>query len=263
MRMALENSKKHWRYEFMRPADLREAVQTLPVAWLVLSPLEWHGEALSFGCDPAIGQKTCERAWELAGGVLIPTLYIGTGTNYKTFEPDKGLTDYWEMEIISHERHPGSLFVRPITLELVLRDYLHFLQREGFKLCVVVTGHGAIEHLQVIDEVCESYNHLYSTGKGCLNTYFWKGANGPIPEELLFPGAGGHADFNEASLLGGVNPDLVDKSRFATGSGDRKIGLSSENTGKIDFDKGRKCVEFSAEQLAGKVRDLVREMKIG
>ncbi len=257
-----ENSfKKHWRYEYMRPSDMQEAIRTLPLAWLVLSPLEWHGEAMSYGCDPFIGRAICEKAWEKVGGVLLPTLYIGTGTNYTVFEPGKGPVDYWELETVTRERNPGSLFVQPVTMELVLRDYLYFLQREGFKLCVVVSGHGAIDHLKVIEKVCDMFNYAYETGKGSLKVHRRKGGSRrQMPEELRFHGAGGHADFNEASLLGGVDPAMVDISKFAAAARDQKIGLSPDNASKIDFDKGRRVIEFRAEQLADEVMAELKEM---
>ena len=50
-----------WRYERMRPFDLSEALKERPIAWLVVSPLEWHGEALSFGCDSHVAQGSCGR----------------------------------------------------------------------------------------------------------------------------------------------------------------------------------------------------------
>jgi creatinine amidohydrolase len=247
---------KCWRYEYMRPADLNEAIQTRPIAWLVLSPLEWHGEAISFGCDPFVGQTIVRNAWEKVGGVLIPTIYIGAETDYKVWEKT-GLTDYWGLEVNTKEHNPGSLYVRPITLEMVLRDYLYFLHREGFKLCVVATGHGAIEHLSVMKGVCSQYE------KGPMRVLMWGGSGrAPVPQELRFEGAGGHADFSEASLLGGVDPNMVDKTRFGVAPRDKKIGLSQDDAAKIDFDKGRKLIEFRAAQLEKEVNALLKELNL-
>ena len=141
----------------MRPLDLSEAVKERPIAWLVVSPLEWHGEALSFGCDPHVAQTVTDLAWEKTGGVRIPTMYLGVETDYEVWEGNARV-DYWGMELGTRERNPGSLYLRPLTLELVLRDYLYFLQREGFKLCVIVSGHGAEDHLAVIRDVCSKYD---------------------------------------------------------------------------------------------------------
>lgn len=251
-----------WRFESMFPSDLEKAIQSFPVAWLSLSPLEWHGEALAFGCDPALGYELSRQAWELTGGVLLPPLYIGTGNNFAKSDDGIGRADRWEREIVTLEPHPGSIFVRPTTLELVLRDYLYFLQREKFRLCVVVSGHGAAGHMSVIWDVCESINRSFGNGDGCLRTHCWRGDAAQIPEELLFDGAGDHADFSEASVLGGISPALVDPARFGIHPRDRGIGLMQENAGKIDFDKGRKVLALLALQLARTVGPILQELGI-
>jgi creatinine amidohydrolase/Fe(II)-dependent formamide hydrolase-like protein len=181
----------------MRPSDLVEALKERPIAWLVVSPLEWHGEALSFGCDPEVAQTVADLAWGKTGGVRIPTMYLGVETDYEVWEGNVRV-DYWGMELGTRERNPGSLYVRPLTLELVLRDQLYFLQREGFKLCVIVSGHGAEYHLAAILEVCRRYDRAPMRA---VLFYPW---DGELPAGLRFDGAGQHADFDEASVLGGA-----------------------------------------------------------
>jgi creatinine amidohydrolase len=246
-----------WHYETMKPADLAEAIRTRPVAWLVLSPLEWHGEAIAFCSDPLTGGTIAERAWEKAGGVLLPTLYIGAETEYKYWD-EQGLHTRWGMELITKEHNPGSLYVRPMTLELVLRDYLAALQREGFKLAVVVTGHGGTEHVQVLREVCQR-------DWGDMKVVLWPGAHaGPeLPASLRIkhePDTG-HADVFEASIVGGIDPSLVDRAAFGVSERDRKAGLLKENAGAIDFEKGRGIIDYNAAQLAAKVTELLGESK--
>jgi creatinine amidohydrolase/Fe(II)-dependent formamide hydrolase-like protein len=244
---------RSWRYERMRPADLTEALKERPIAWLVVSPLEWHGEALSFGCDPHVAQTVADLAWEKTGGVRMPTLYLGVETDYEVWEGDKRV-DYWGMELGTRERNPGSVYVRPLTLELVLRDYLYFLQRQGFKLCVIVSGHGAEDHLAVIRDVCSKYDRAPMRA---VLFYPW---DGELPAELGFDGAGQHADFDEASVLGGADPAMVDRSRFGVVERDRRVKLLRENAGRVDFDKGRRIIEYRAAQLQKQVEALVKEL---
>lgn len=247
----------HWRWETMKPADLAEALRTRPVAWLVLSPLEWHGEAIAFCSDPLAGRTIAERAWEKAGGVLIPTLYIGVETQYK-YWTEQGLQTRWGMELITKEHNPGSLYVRPITLELVLVDYLEAIQREGFKLAVVVTGHGGYEHVQVMREVC-------GRDWGDMKVVMWPGAHGepelPAKLQIHHEHDTGHADVFEASVVGGIDPSLVDRAAFGVSERDRKAGLLSENAGAIDFEKGGGIVDFNAARLAEEVNGLMERAK--
>ena len=251
-----EGAARRWRYERMRPADLAEAVKERPIAWLVVSPLEWHGEALSFGCDPQVAQTVADLAWEKTGGVRLPTLYLGIETDYEIWEADRRV-DYWGMELGTREQNPGSLYVRPLTLELVLRDQLYFLQRQGFKLCVLVSGHGAEDHLAVIRDVVARQEK--SPMKAIL-FYDW---DGEPPPGLRFEGAGQHADFDEASVLGGADPGMVDRSRFGVVDRDRKVKLRHENADQIDFDKGRRIIEYRAAQLETRVRAVAKELGLG
>jgi creatinine amidohydrolase/Fe(II)-dependent formamide hydrolase-like protein len=158
------------------------------------------------------------------------------------------------MELISREHNPGSLYVRSITLELVLVDYLKAIQREGFKLAVVVTGHGGYEHVQVMREVC-------GRDWGDMKVVMWPGAHGepelPAHLRLNHEHDTGHADVFEASVVGGIDPSLVDRAAFGVSERDRKAGLLHENAGAIDFEKGRGIVDYNAAQLAAEVNDLL------
>ena len=245
-----------WRYERMRPSDLTEAVKERPIAWLVVSPLEWHSEALSFGCDPFVAQTVADLAWEKTGGVRIPTMHLGVETDYEVWEGNVRV-DYWGMELGTRERNPGSLYVRPLTLELVLRDTLYFLQRQGFKLCMIVSGHGAEDHLAVIRDVVARHD------KAPMRAALFYGWEGEPPPELRFEGAGQHADFDEASVLGGADPGLVDRSRFGVVERDRKVKLLRENAGRVDFDKGRRIIEYRAAELEKQVEALAKELGLG
>jgi creatinine amidohydrolase/Fe(II)-dependent formamide hydrolase-like protein len=253
-RTEAQNEVKKWRWEYMYPDDMREALATNPVAWVVFSPLEWHGEAMAFGTDPFIGQAIVDKAWEKVGGVRIPTILIGVETDYKYWGED-GLMSHWGLEQITKEHNYGSLYTRPITFQLVLEDFLYFLKREGFKLVVVSSGHGGREHLDIINEVSKRYEDDE------MKVVYLRSGRRALPEELRFSGSGGHADFSEASLLGGVNENMVDKSKFGVTEQDRKVQLLKENVDKIDFEKGRKYIEFRAEGLAETVSDMMKEIK--
>jgi creatinine amidohydrolase len=251
-----------WRFDSMFPADLEEAVKRFPVVWLSLSPLEWHGEALAFGCDPALGYELSRQAWERLGGVLLPPLYVGTGNNFAE-TGGEGLAGRWENEKVVNEPKLGSIFVRPTTLEMVLRDYLHFLEHWGFRLCVVTSGHGAEAHMARIVTVCEEQNAAFGRGESAMLAHCWMGDPAGIPEELLFEGAGSHADFSEASALGSIDPNMVKAERFGVHPRDRETGLLSENAGRIDFGKGRRVLALLAGQLAGTVGKILGDLGIG
>jgi creatinine amidohydrolase len=247
------SAPKCWRWEEMKPADLAEALRTRPIAWLVLSPLEWHGEAIAFGADTIVGTKLAEGAWKQVGGVLIPTLYIGNETEYKEWDTEKGLVTRWGLELLSKQHNPGSIYVRLTTLELVLVDYLHALKREGFKYVVVLSGHGGTEHVKLLNEVC-------ARDWGDMKVLRGGGGGGRgLPPNLQIPSVAGvsHANIGEASRVGGIDPKLVDPKLFASHERDRLTGLDPANADKIDFEKGKGILEHSINSLVARVKESI------
>jgi creatinine amidohydrolase/Fe(II)-dependent formamide hydrolase-like protein len=243
-----------WRWEKMMPEDMTEALKKVPVAYLVISPLEWHGEAMSFGTDPAIGTYIGERAWRETGGVLIPTIYLGSETEYKEFSGGT-IKSYWGMEVITREINPGSIYISNYLVGMVLQEILTQIERTGFKACVIVSGHGGYEYVDVIKGIEKQFKDrpmkvIYSN----LVQVTPKG-------DFSFKGSGGHADFAEASNLGGIDPQQVDKSLFGKSQRDQKIGLSEANTSKIDYAKGKASVDFRAYRIAETVKQFLKESK--
>jgi len=252
---AKEKEVKAWRWEEMYPSDMREALEEMPVAWVVFSPLEWHGEAMAFGTDPVIGQYIMDEIWKQVGGVRIPTLYVGVETDFKYL--NKGVKSHWGLEVVTKEHNYGSIYVRPVTLRLVLEDYLYFLKREGFKMAVVSSGHGGTEHVTVMREVCERYSD--DSFKAVFGMYGMS-ARRNVLEEFMFKGAGGHADFSELSFLGAVNTDMVDVEKFGVTEQDRKVKLLKENKDKIDFEKAEKVIEILVNGWAEQIQGMLDEM---
>ena len=245
---------KKWRWEEMFPSDMREALEEMPVAWVLFSPLEWHGEAMTFSADPVIGQHLMDKVWEEVGGVRIPTVYIGSETRFNYL--DRGLKTHWGLEVVTKEHNLGSLYTRTVTLQFVLEDYLYFLKREGFKIAFIYSGHGGTEHVRMMREVCEKFTD--DKFQAVFGLYGLSRSRS-IPEELQFSPSS-HANVRELSLLGAINPDMVDVEKFGVTEQDRKTGLKQENKDKIDFEKGKKFLDFVISGSIERAHELVDEM---
>jgi creatinine amidohydrolase/Fe(II)-dependent formamide hydrolase-like protein len=250
-----EKEVKKWRWEEMFPSDMREALEEMPVAWVAFSPLEWHGEAMAFSADPVIGQYLLDKVWEQVGGVRIPTVYIGSETRFNYL--DKGLRSHWGLETVNKEHNLGSLYTRTVTLQFVLEDYLYFLKREGFKIAFIYSGHGGTEHVKMMSDLCEKFSDdNFQAVFGLYGLMERKN----IPEELQFSPSG-HANVRELSLLGAIDPDLVDVEKFGITEQDRKTGLKNENKDNIDFEKGQKFLDFIVSGSIEKAQELVKDVK--
>lgn len=66
------------RYELMRPEEVLARKAEKSVVYLPIGPVEWHGLALPFGTDPLMAQAIARQAARVGGGVVMPTLFLGT-----------------------------------------------------------------------------------------------------------------------------------------------------------------------------------------
>ncbi len=120
----LVREKIQW--ERMLPAEFRAALAALPVIFLPLGTVEWHGEHNALGLDALKAHELCVRAAHRAGGgVVHPPLYGGMGGL------DKPATVIMEGEY-AWENH----LLRP-WLEKLCSEF----QRLGFKAVIILTGH--------------------------------------------------------------------------------------------------------------------------
>ncbi|HOV69642.1 MAG TPA: creatininase family protein, partial [Clostridia bacterium] len=67
------------RWERMRPWQMREALENLPVCYLPLGNVEWHGEYNALGLDAIKAHDICIRAVRISGGAVYPPVYGGMG----------------------------------------------------------------------------------------------------------------------------------------------------------------------------------------
>src|SRR5690606_7283502 len=75
-----DQARERVQWERMLPAEFHAAVAALPVVFLPLGTVEWHGEHNALGLDSLKAHALCVRAARRAGGgVVHPPLYGGMG----------------------------------------------------------------------------------------------------------------------------------------------------------------------------------------
>ncbi len=111
------------RYERLHPMELRERVASAPLAFVPIGTIEFHGEHLPFGVDGFEAHGICVRAAELAGGVVLPPLYLASGCL------DLPFTLSFELTLVEQ------------WVKATLRQLAH----RGFRAVVVLTGHGPLD----------------------------------------------------------------------------------------------------------------------
>jgi creatinine amidohydrolase len=177
------------RWEHMLPHQYRAAFDALPVVFLPLGTVEWHGEHNALGLDSLKAHALCVRAAELAeGGIVHPPIYGGMGGL------DKPATVILEPEL-SWE----NTVLRP-WLERLCSEF----HRLGFRGIVMLTGHYGHNQQIVVRETAVRMSERLQTP--VLGT----------PEYFLAQDAGylgDHAGVGETSLLMHLRPELVEMAR--------------------------------------------------
>lgn len=182
------------RLELMAPAEIVAARERAPVAFVPVSPLEWHGPHLPLGTDGLHAHHVALRVAERVGGVVLPPLFVGTdGHRDPAMLERLGLptdADVFGMDF------PGfptrSLYYDESIVEAVVGETVRALQRDGWRLVVLVTGHGAPEHARALERVAGA--RLVTCAEG-----------------------DGHAERWETSIVLGLDPSLVHLDRLPDG----------------------------------------------
>ena len=177
------------RWERMLPHQYRAAFDALPVVFLPLGTVEWHGEHNALGLDSLKAHALCVRAAERAGGgVVHPPVYGGMG----------GL-DEPATVVLEPEHAWENTLLRP-WLEQLCYEF----HRLGYRGIVIVTGHYGHNQQIVVREVGARMTERLQIPVLGTPEYFLAHDEGYL---------GDHAGVGETSLLLHLHPELVEMAR--------------------------------------------------
>jgi creatinine amidohydrolase len=188
-------SEREVRIELLRPGELNAEQKRCPLVFLPVAPLEYHGPHLPVGMDP-INATQCalEACRRLGKGVVHPTLYWGTERE----RPD------WMLESLGFKKDdwvvgmdfPTAIWKSHYQPEhlfgLVVAATLEMLIATGYKVIVMVNGHGAWNQLETLERLSRHYSHTSNA------LVVWKLA---FTLDVSEKNLAGHADLFETSLM--------------------------------------------------------------
>jgi creatinine amidohydrolase len=64
-------------YAELTPQEFRERLAQVPIAYLPLGTLEWHGEHLPLGSDGLQSLGFFKHLARRVGGIVLPMLFLG------------------------------------------------------------------------------------------------------------------------------------------------------------------------------------------
>ncbi len=196
-------------YELMRPPEIAQARARLPLAFIPIGPLEWHGPHLPMGMDGLHAHTVAMEVARQVGGVVLPTYYLGSETVRPT---DRGPQSAAILGFEGTERIIGmdfpdnpvkSLYFEEGTFAVAVRELIRLLKLDGYRLLVLVNGHGAVNHMRALQRLAAE-----ATEMPRVRVLF---AMAFLPPEPPFSDPG-HAEKVETSIILATRPDLVDLS---------------------------------------------------
>jgi creatinine amidohydrolase len=164
---------------------------------------EQHGPTGLLGTDAITAEAIARGVGEQTGALVGPTINVGMALHHTDF--------------------PGTISLRPSTLLLVVRDYLHSLARAGFQRFFFINGHGGnIATLKAA--FAETYSDLAerqipgATAVRCrLANWFMQRAVMELARELYGSEEGSHATPSEVAVTQFLYPDSIKRTPL-TGS---------------------------------------------
>jgi len=162
------------RYELLRPDAVEQRRAAAPVAYVPWGALEWHGPHLPIGVDGLTAQGVCLGAAARTGGVVLPAVWLGTGT----LEVPLGSAHCVEI---------GADLVRELAGQVVRQ-----LRADDWKHVVVVAGHYGDDQMAALRA---------GAGADATVVAIWELAPDVVPRD--------HAAVGETAMTMAVAPSLV------------------------------------------------------
>ena len=232
-------------YEELCPQEFIERRDAMPVAYLPLGTLEWHGPHMPLGADALQAKGLFCALAQAVGGIVLPPLFMG---------PDRVMEDvnqtYYGMDVgtmgVLHpyggQQLPGSAYWMDSELFTeMLKAILKQLKRAGFK---VVVGHGHGPSIRY-------YGYLKDWAKAELGLVLLTGWDFATDEHLK--AQNDHAGANETSLVMALRPELVQFDRVK--SEEDLIGIAGEHPVKCS------SAEYGSAMIAHAVSNAEETLK--
>jgi creatinine amidohydrolase len=170
------------RYEELHPSEFDAAFRKMPVCYVPIGSIEWHGEHMPLGVDVMRARMILERASERFGGIVYPPIYTGIPDEVK-WAPQYG--------------YNGNVMITEEVFRALIVAVVTKLKQVGFRGIFLVTGHHPRTQPAVLlqiakeqsDETCRIWGDCDPAFKGLYK--------------------GDHAGHGETSFMLYGRPELV------------------------------------------------------
>lgn len=252
--------------ELLRPEELAEERKRISLVYLPMGPVEWHSYHMPVGTDALNAQEHARRVALKTGGVVAPTLFIGTETTANPQIMENLGVSQAEGGYITGIDFPAnvipSLYFREEVFATVVREELRLLAGMGYRMIVIVNGHGARGQVSTLRRLCGEASH--DLGVRCVFPEFdGKRIGRIVRREKMSPG---HADRHETSLMMAITDSValdrlpersvpLHSADFGIASGSQFMGRAPKD-GVVPDDPRDSTAELGEAMLAADTDDL-------
>lgn len=174
------------RLERLRPAQINRLMNAMPLVFMPLGAVEWHGWHAPVGLDSLVAHALCLRAANVVGGIVHPAFFYGM---YATIAANP-----WTI-----------LEEDPLVITGALSTTLKRLEESGVKCTVIYSGHFALRQVELL----RSLQAVWDQQAHVMKLVTLIGSDMPDP-----PIAPDHGGLFETSLLSVLEPDTLDMTQL-------------------------------------------------
>ena len=141
---------------YLRPGQIRERLDQVPVIYIPVGPIEWHGLHLPFGTDPLNAQTVALASCRITGGLVWPALYFGSAS-LRAPEQAESIFGFEKGRYVWSVDFPGNIipsaYCPAEILSLIARETIREASTMGARIIVLLSGHAAGNHVAAIQRV--------------------------------------------------------------------------------------------------------------
>jgi creatinine amidohydrolase len=193
------------RLQWLRPDEVVAERERVPMVYLPIGPLEWHGPHLPLGTDPLQAEHTAIGLAEKIGGVVHPTLFIGTERERAPeLLRDLGFEgDEWIVGMDFPNNTVRSYYYAEEAFAVMVRFVLEQLAAQHYQLIIIVNGHGATNQINQLRRLAAEL-----TQRGPARVLYTFDLDADMDDDA------GHATITETAALLALGRDRVDLDRL-------------------------------------------------
>jgi creatinine amidohydrolase len=193
------------RLQWLRPDEVLARQAEKSIVYLPIGPLEWHGPHLPLGTDPLQAESIALDLARRIGGVVHPTLYLGTERERSPeLLRDVGFDGgEWIIGMDFPGNSLRSFYYPEDAFAMTVRFTLEQLAAHGFKLIVLLNGHGATNQVAQLRRLAAEFSQ-----RGPARVLYTFDLDASIDDDA------GHATMTETAAILALDPARVELNRL-------------------------------------------------